>query len=462
MGNARALKVLVVDDEPAMREVLDTRLAGWGFDVRVCETCSEAEAAVGSFDPDVVLSDVVLPDRSGLDLLRSLKGGDAKRPVILMTAYGSIDTAVEAMKQGATDFLTKPLDYDALKALIEAGGRDAEQRRTARKLESTLDHGAGLGSLVGTSKPQRELYELIKTLGSNDANVIITGESGTGKELVAQTIHQLSARKSGPFVPVNAAAIPEGLTEGELFGHERGAFTGAIEARPGLFEQAHTGTLFLDEITEMPIALQPKFLRVLEDGRARRVGGRREISFDVRVITATNRLPDKAVEDGLLRADLYYRLNVFTVTLAPLRERKGDIPLLAQHFLLRANQRHKSNALGIRPETLELLTSYRWPGNVRQLSNTVERAVILAGGGWIEPVHLPPFLQPQDTPAPDGILLPRGITSAEAERILIMETLKEVANNKAEAARRLGLDVKTIRNKLKSYESASGNGKEIA
>jgi DNA-binding NtrC family response regulator len=455
------MRILVVDDEAAIREVLDARLRGWGHDVCLAATGREAEQQATAFRPSVVISDVVLPDRSGLELLASLRGSFTALPVILITAYGSIDSAVEAMKRGAVDFLTKPLDYNELRAILDQVSQDMRHQHDADELEAALSEGAGLGPLVGLSQAQLAIYDLIRTLADNDASVIITGESGTGKELVARTIHQLGRRRKGPFVPVNAAAIPEGLTEGQLLGHERGAFTGAINAQPGFFELAHTGTLFLDEIAEMPSSLQPKFLRVLEDGRVRRLGGKEEVSFDVRLISATNRDLDAAVESGLMRADFYYRLNVFTVTVPPLRERLEDLPLLAQHFMRQFNTKHGNAVRGLRPEALRLLRSHRWPGNVRELANVIERAVILARAGWIEERHLPHSLQeqgrvkdgPEAGPGEEGITLPVGVTSAKAEEILIRETLRRVGNNKAAAARRLGLDVKTIRNKLKQFGS---------
>jgi transcriptional regulator with PAS, ATPase and Fis domain len=297
----------------------------------------------------------------------------------------------------------------------------------------------------------REVYALIKSVAAGDSSVIITGESGTGKELAARTIHELSARAKGPFIAINAAAIPEGLIESEVFGHERGAFTGAISARPGCFELADRGTLFLDEIAEMPMALQPKLLRVLEDGRVRRLGGRQEFSFDVRVLAATNRDPREAVKNGKLREDLYYRLNVFTVTMPPLRDRKEDTVLLAHHFIREFNQKHGMRVEGPGEETLELLKTYSWPGNVREMRNVIERAVILAKAGWIAPSHLPPYIQNPTDESEAKIVLPVGITMAEAEKELILKTLEKVGHNKAEAARQLGVDVKTIRNKLKSY-----------
>ena len=298
----------------------------------------------------------------------------------------------------------------------------------------------------------RRIYSLIRRIAKTDASVLITGESGTGKELIALSIHELSSRVKGPFVPVNSAAIPEHLLESEMFGHEKGAFTGATSARPGCFELAHEGTLFLDEIAEMPIALQPKLLRVLEDGRVRKVGGRKEFQFDVRIVSATNQRPRKAIENNRLREDLYYRLNIFTIELPPLRERVADIPLLVEHFLSELNRKHDTRIEGIEGSALERLNGYAWPGNVRELRNIIERAVVLTGEGWIDSFNLPSDFQKPEAVSSQGISLPMGVSAAEAEKQLILSTLETVGGNKAEAARRLGLDVKTIRNKLKSYK----------
>ncbi len=445
--NTPSTRILVVDDEEAMREILKMRLEEWGFEVRAAADGIEGERLAESYDPDIVISDIIMPEVSGMDLLRILKTGNPDRPVILITAQASVGLAVDAMKQGARDFITKPIDYPKLKLTLQAVEREIDLHRESRRLADQIKHGAGFGDFVGTSKPMREVYRLISSISGTDAAAIITGESGTGKELAARMIHSLSSRSKGPFVAVNAAAIPENLMESEMFGHERGAFTGAVGARAGCFETADHGTLFLDEIAEMPLSLQPKLLRVLEDGKVRRLGGTRETQVDVRVLAATNRDPREAVDEGKLRKDLYYRLNVFTVALPPLRDRKPDIPLLAQAFILEFNAKHRARVESCRSETLELLKAYSWPGNVRELRNIMERAVILAKGPWIEPSHLPPYV----CNLPSSIILPVGVTAAEAERELILRTLRETGNNKAAAARQLGLDVKTIRNKLKAY-----------
>ncbi|HEY8483374.1 MAG TPA: sigma-54 dependent transcriptional regulator [Longimicrobiales bacterium] len=445
------MKVLVVDDEPAVREVLSLRIEAWGPEVLVAADVEEAERIIAEHEPDIIISDIVLPDASGIELLSRLMRQDPERPVILMTAHGTVDLAVEAMKQGARDFLSKPLDYAKLQSLLLAAAAELERKDGIRALESRLERGAGLGLLVGQSRPMRELYRLIELLATSEASAIITGESGTGKEVVARTIHELSRRRDGPFVAINAAAIPEGLIESELFGHEQGAFTGAIHSRPGCFELANDGTLFLDEIGEMPLSLQPKLLRILEDGHVRRLGGKKEIRVDVRVLAATNRNPLEAIREGRLREDLYYRLNVFELVVPPLRERTGDIPLLAQHFVRLANRKHGTAVDGLSEEAQAQLEAYAWPGNVRELRNVIERAVIVARRGWIETSHLPPYLRSNTAGTEATIVLPVGITAAEAERRLILKTLELVGNNKAEAARRLGMDVKTLRNRLKTY-----------
>ncbi len=444
------MKVLVVDDDATMREVLKMRLEQWGLQVLLASGAQEATSLIESQHPDMVISDVIMPEISGLELLRILIGEDAHRPVILITAHGSVDMAVEAIKLGAQDFLTKPLDYSKLKSLVGAAQREIQLRQGSLRLDSELEQGLRFGSFVGRSKAMRQVYKLIKDVAGTDASVLITGESGTGKELVANGIHERSLRAQGPLIAVNAAAVPSELIESEIFGHEKGAFTGASSMRQGCFELAHQGTLFLDEIAEMPVSLQTRLLRVLEDGRIRRLGGKKEFQVDVRVLAATNRDPRNAVDEGRLREDIYYRLNVFTIHSPALRTRKSDIPLLAQYFISAFNQKHHLKIQGLREDVLERLRAYSWPGNVRELKNVVERAVVLAKEKWIENTHLPPYIQ-QLEDFSEKVVLPGDVTIEEAEKQLILKTLEQTRNNKAEAARRLGLDVKTIRNKLKSY-----------
>jgi DNA-binding NtrC family response regulator len=456
--------VLVVDDEAAVREVLAMRLGAWGYDVCTAADGEEALRLAGSRHPRIVLSDVVLPDTSGVDLLAGYRASSSPPPaVVMMTAYGSIDVAVEAMKNGARDFLTKPLDYGKLRSVLDRVEGDEPPEEVTRIVpgsetpSGSRDRSmtAAAEGLSSRSPRMRELLELVEKLASSDASALITGESGAGKEVFARTIHRLSRRRTGPFVAVNTAALPEGLVESELFGHERGAFTGAAGVRRGCFELAHGGTLFLDEISEMPISLQPKLLRVLEEGTLRRLGGAREIPFDVRVLAATNRAPEDAVQEGRLREDLFYRLNVFHLSIPPLRARSEDVELLTESFVEQANARHGLAVEGVEPEALAILERYGWPGNVRELRNVTERACILAGKGAIAPEHLPPHLEeggsrPMEISS-ERVVLPVGITAADAEKQLILATLERTGQNKAEAARLLGLNVKTIRNKLKQY-----------
>ncbi len=447
----RRTKILVVDNDPARPDVLKRRLQEWGCNVNLASSGREAKKLIEKSDPDLVIADISAPESPGLELIRSLKTGNLDRSVILITGDGSVDLAVEAMKRGAHDFITKPIDFPQLKTVVEEIQKDIELRRQSQKLSARLEKGAGFGPFIGISKKMRQVYRLVKTLGESEAPAIITGESGTGKELAARLIHELSPRSQESFIAINAAAIPENLIEDEIFGHEKGAFTGATSLRPGCFEMAHGGTLFFDEIAEMPLVLQPKLLRVLQDGRVRRLGGKREFTFDVRVIAATNQNPTEALEAGSLREDLYYRLSVFTIAIPPLRDRKGDIPLLVQHFIAEFNQKHDAKLRGIREEALASLNDYSWPGNVRELRNVIERAVILAKDRWIEPSHIPRHIRDASEKNDAKVILPIGVTLAEAEKKLILKTLAIVGNNKAEAARQLGLDVKTIYNKLKQY-----------
>lgn len=448
-----ALSVLVVDDDETMREVLTVRLEDWGYRVRAVGDAAGARAAIDDDDPDVVLADLVLPGMSGIELLRILKEDDASRPVILMTGHGSVDLAVEAMKDGAEDFLTKPIETEKLAAVLKAVIADLSLRHRVAELDHQLEDQPGFAGMIGRSDAMREVFATVELLAQNEASAIITGASGTGKELVARSIHQLGSRAAGPFVALNCAAIPEGLIESELFGHTKGAFTGATQLRRGAFELADGGVLLLDEIAEMPINLQPKFLRILEDKQVRRLGGSKDIEFDVRVVAATNRPIDAAIEDGMLREDLYFRLAVFELRLPDLKEREGDIPLLVQAFIREFNRKHGTEVEGMRDEALALLEHHHWPGNVRELRNVVERATIVTGDGWIEPGQLPLFLRaPRDEDDPRLTLEVGETSAAEAEKELILKTLDVVGGNKAEAARRLDLDVKTIRNKLKRWE----------
>ena len=462
---ATRLDVLVVDDEPAIREVLSLRIADWGHAVRAVGDATDAVREIDSRAPHLVLCDVLLPRSSGLAVLHRIKERDARIPVVMITAHATIDTAVEAMKNGASDFLTKPLEWDAVRALLAGVERGLREKRSVAAMNAQLDQQATSGDastigLVGSSRAIHDLVRTVQTVASSDASAIITGESGTGKEVVARAIHALSARRSRPFVGINAAAIPEGLVESEVFGHEQGAFTGASKPRPGCFELAQGGTLFLDEIAEMPIGLQPKLLRVLETSRARRLGGSREQVFDVRVLAATNRPAGRAIRDGRLREDLFYRLSVFEFAIPPLRERAEDIPLLAQHFVREMNRKHRLNVDGVREEACDILVSHAWPGNVRELRNVIERATVTARSGWIDRRHLPPYLHALKPGARSTLTLRGDITLAEVEREVVRQTLARVDGNKAAAARQLDVDVKTIRAKLR--DGGRSPGEDVA
>ncbi len=385
--------VLIVEDDDAMREVLTIRVRDWGYRVCGAESGDAVDSVLQAESPDLVITDVVLPGTSGFDLLDKLKGPKSDRPVIVMTAHGSVDWAVNAMKRGAFDFVTKPLDYDNLKAILNAAQRSLRSRDATIALENRLEsEDVRLGLMIGPSPAMREVFRITEIVADSSASAIITGESGSGKEMVARTIHELSDRRTGPYVAINTSAIPAGLIESEIFGHEKGAFTGAIASRPGCFELAHGGTLLLDEIAEMPMSLQPKLLRILEEGATRRVGGKREIPFDVRVLASTNRPIDEVTRDNSLREDLLYRLNVFTIDVPPLRKHPEDIPILAQHFVRGFNAKHDRKIEGLTKETIDVLFAYSWPGNIRELRNVVERATIIARAGWILPDHLPQYL----------------------------------------------------------------------
>jgi DNA-binding NtrC family response regulator len=432
-------RVLIVEDEPAARLGLEQLVKSWGF---VAESASDGEEAlekVTSFRPAIVITDLIMPRMDGLALLRALQQQGADATTLLLTAQGTVETAVEAMKEGAYDYLTKPVDIQRLKILLDKIVERLETMREVKALRRQLrEHGA-FGSLIGNSPEMRKIYQVVELAAPTGASVLITGESGTGKELVAQTIHQLSPRATFPFVAINCAAIPETLLESEIFGHEKGAFTGAADRRQGCFELADRGTLFLDEIGEMTPATQVKLLRVLQERSFRRLGGRTEQSVDVRVIAATNIDPAEAVKAGKLREDLYYRLNVFSFRLPTLRERKEDLPLLVQAFINEFNQRNQKSIAGVDQQAMRTLEQYAWPGNVRELRNVIERATILAAGPFIEPKHLPPVLA--DEPAPPQqpqVALAPGITVEEAERRLIMMTLEHTRDNKTRAAEILG------------------------
>ena len=445
-------RLLIVEDDATQRVGLQKLLTSWGYAVDVARDGREAIEKIPQLRPSIVLSDLIMPGVTGLDLLRTLKQEEADVTLVLLTAQGSVESAVEAIKQGAYDYLTKPVDPQRLRVLLGQIAARNDTLREVRALRRQLQDRGTFGRMVGSSLEMKKIYQVVEQAAPTSASVLIHGESGTGKELVAQTLHQLSPRASQPFVPLNCAAIPDTLLESELFGHEKGAFTGAITRRAGAFELAHRGTLFLDEIAEMTPTTQVKLLRVLQERSFRPLGSTREHSVDIRVVAATNQDPLEAVRQNRLREDLYYRLNVFAIQLPPLRDRKDDIPLLAQAFIREFNERHGRQVAGIAEEAMQVLTRYHWPGNVRELRNAVERATIVAKEPFLGVADLPPFAGPQSSAAADaaggdGALTP-GTTVDEAERRLIEITLQHTGGNKTRAAELLGISLKTLHNKL--------------
>jgi DNA-binding NtrC family response regulator len=461
-----AVKVLIVEDEPNALMGLAELISGWGYRTETARDGIEGWEKALAWNPAIVVTDLKMPRLDGIGLLTKLaqegSGIDSNVAVVLLTAQGSIQMAVDAMKLGAYDFLQKPVDATRLRSILANATR---QRDTAIELEVArrrLRETGILGSMVGTSQAMRDIFTLIEQIAPSNVSVLITGESGTGKEMVARTLHELSPRKTRPFVAVNCAAIPETLIESELFGHEKGSFTGAVERRAGCFELASGGTLMLDEIGDMPVGTQAKLLRVLEERKIRRLGARSEQEVDVRVLAATNRAPGEAVAEGHLRSDLYYRLNVFHIHMPPLREHIDDLPAMADAMVLEMNQKHGRRVSGVGPSILERMMAYDWPGNARELRNAIERAVILCpDGAPLDASHLPPQFgktQPLSALASDASVVPVrvGTTVDEGERMLILRTLESTGQNKTRAAEILGISLKTLHNKLKEY----GHGRE--
>ena len=447
----RALaRVLIVEDDASARAGLTELVQSWGFETEGARDGQEAIEKLTPFRPSIVLTDLVMPRMDGLELLKNITEQGDDVTVLILTAQGTVETAVEAIRIGAYDYLTKPVDPQRLKILLDKVIERQETLREVKVLRRQLLEQGSFGSMIGSSPPMRRVYTIVEQAAPTSASVLISGESGTGKELVAQTIHQLSPRAAFPYVPINCAAIPDTLLESELFGHEKGAFTGAVERRAGCFELADRGTLFLDEVAEMTSATQAKLLRVLQEHRFRKIGGRQEQNVDVRIIAATNVDPLEAVKKGKLRDDLYYRLNVFALTLPPLRERHEDLPLLVQSFLTEFNSRLGKSVVAVEPQVMKTFDAYSWPGNVRELRNVVERATILAKGEFIEAKHLPPALVDagRTEPTHRTLALAPGTTVEEAERQLIMLTLEHTRDNKTRAAEILGISLKTLHNKL--------------
>jgi DNA-binding NtrC family response regulator len=468
-------KVLIVDDDESQRSGLAALVSAWGMIAETAGDGNEALAKLNDYAADVIVTDLSMPGLDGFGLLEKLRESGEMPPTIVLTAFGNIETAVRTVHElDAYWFLEKgSFQMPALELLIRRAGSHARLHTEKRNLERQLSYQGVLGDMVGRAPRMQEIFALLQQAAPSRASVLITGESGTGKEMVARTIHRLSPRREGPFVAINCAALPETLIESELFGHEKGSFTGANERRAGCFEVAQNGTLLLDEIGEMPLATQAKLLRIIEDSKVRRLGGKTEFEVDVRVVAATNKVPEEAVKGGHLREDLFYRLNVFHVHLPPLRQRKDDIPVIAEALVSEMNRKHECRVAGLGAGVLECLYRHSWPGNVRELRNVLERAVILAGDGTVEMKHLPASLvgEPEKemmaaAAAPrtssvaemEAVRFTIGTTVEEAEKGLILRTLEHTRNNKTRAAEILGISLKTLHNKLKEY----GGSKELA
>ena len=446
--------LLLVDDDPEALEWLSELAKAEGFSVAQADSLRAARIHMSRLQPDILLTDLQLPDGKGVDLVADLEQRESTE-VVMITGHASVESAVEALRLGATDYMVKPVDVERLKAILRRVPRTGELRQEIGELRDELRKLGRFGHILGSSAPMQKLYDALGRVAPTSATVLITGESGTGKELAAQTIHDLSRRKKSPFLPLNCGAVSPQLIESELFGHEKGSFTGADRQHKGYFERAHGGTLFLDEITEMPQELQVKLLRVLESGTFTRVGTTTPISADVRVLAATNRNPEGAVADGKLREDLYHRINVFPIAMPPLRDRGTDIELLAQHFLEVLN-RQETASKSFAPATIAALYAHSWPGNVRELKNYVQRAFILADD--VIDANLAPAAVAAPESAP--LLSVRvGTTLDEVSRRLIEATLAE-CGSKRKAADMLGISLKTLYNRLAAYKSDADEDEE--
>ncbi|HLU25463.1 MAG TPA: sigma-54 dependent transcriptional regulator [Longimicrobiales bacterium] len=441
-------KLLIADDERHVAEGLQMLLSEEGYTADTATDGDEAWNKVQAGDFGLVLADLKMPGMDGLELFARMREKGIDSEIIFITGKGSVATAVEAMRHGAYDYLTKPLDLERLKALIPKALDKYNVKTANRQLQKRLERLTRYGEMIGASEEMRQIYTIIEAVAPSNATVLIMGESGTGKELVARAIHQKSPRKKGPFIAVNCGAFPREILENELFGHEKGAFTGAINEKPGCFELAHGGTLFLDEIAEMEADIQVKLLRALEQRSFRRLGGKKEIAVDIRVIAATNQNVEEALKEGRLREDVYHRLAVIPIALPPLRDRPGDARLIAEEFLRRFAQDHDKEIKGFSEAALEFIETYRWPGNVRELKNAVERAVILAKGELIEVQDLQPRQMALDE---KELRVPVGTSLQEAERLLILKTFAFTGGDHRKTAKILGIGEKELREKLLVY-----------
>lgn len=443
-------RILVVDDDPLLRDFLAETLNRTGYSVSLASTGEEALEKIRKEDCDIILSDVRMPNMDGMELLKTAKSSLPDAKVVMMTAYGTVQNAVEAMKLGAFDYVMKPFSIDEIELVLKRAIEHRQLLLENRLLRSEVMGKYRFDNIVGKSPQMQKIFELVETVAARKATVLITGESGTGKELIAKAIHYNSPRRDGPFIRINCAALPEGLVESELFGHEKGSFTGAIRQSRGRFELADGGTLLLDEISEISLHLQGKMLRVLQEREFERVGSGIPIQVDVRIIATSNRDLKKRINDGEFREDLFFRLNVVPIHIAPLRERKEDIPSLAEHFLKKYNEENNCNIQGISPKVYQMFMEYSWQGNVRELENYIERAVVTAKGKTLTPRDFPKELTFGRVEMPTGEI-EVGSTVYDAERKLILKTLKAQDGNRTRTAEILGISTRTLRNKLHEY-----------
>jgi two-component system response regulator HydG len=446
--------ILVVDDDHAHRTMLKTLVGGWDFEVIEATDGLEAVQQVKERPFDLVLMDIRMVKVSGIEALSEIKSYNPAIPIIMMTAYASVDTAVEALKKGAYDYLTKPLDFDELRFAMERAMDHSQLKQENRLLRESIGGRFDRRNIIGRSAPMERLLDTVAQVAPSEATVLIVGESGTGKELIAGAIHHNSHRKERPLVKMNCAAVTETLLESELFGHEKGAFTGAYKRKEGRFVQADGGTLFLDEVSEMSLAMQAKLLRVLQEMEITRVGGEEPLKVDVRMVAATNKDLTQEIDGGGFREDLYYRLNVVSLRMPPLRERREDIPLLAQHFLTQFAQKNQKPVKGFTPQAMDSLLKYDWPGNVRELMNAVERAVVLSRSDYLADEEFALVLRvktEEERSEPVETKGPANLPLDEVEKTTILNTLDAAAGNKSETARRLGITRRTLHKKLKKY-----------
>ena len=447
--------VLVVDDDHAHRIMLCTLLSGWGYAIEEADDGQTAILKVHGKAFDLILMDIRMIKVSGLEALEEIQNYNPAIPIIIMTAYSSVETAVSALKKGAYDYLTKPLDFDELRLVMARAMDHRHLKEENRILKERLGHQFDTQNIIGRSRVMVDLLETVAQVAPSEATVLVTGESGSGKELIAGAVHYNSPRKDEAFIKLNCAAVTETLLESELFGHEKGAFTGAHKRKEGKFRQADGGSLFLDEVGEMSLSMQVKLLRALQEMEFFRVGGEDLLKVDVRVIAATNKDLLQEIEAGRFREDLYYRLNVVTLTVPSMADRKEDIPLLARHFMERFSQKNRKDIKGFSPHAMDQMLRYGWPGNVRELMNAVERAVVMSRSEYIQPEDLPLELQnlpPENAVDPSLKIPDEGVSLEKMEKETILKTLASTSGNKSEAARRLGITRKTLRKKLKNYE----------